>query len=392
MNTEKHLTDALNAQAEHFSRTTPSGVSVDGVLNRAGEIRRGRRMRASMAMAAVVLAIAVPVGIKVVDSDPRAQEPVPAMQDRSQITLDGLKAGKAPAIGYAVGTVVHLSDGREVPLDAAPVALAEVGDGFLVSTNDGAGNLQADREAPGLDPKNWPMVGGFAVSPDGSAAAFTEPDGTVAVVEDGGGQVLELHERLPRGGTYEAVAVQGSSCDAASSACTVYVNQVDADPKVWAVTAEVSGKPTRPGLIGLADVSPDGLFAGITKVSDEGSCSEVRDSSEAALWETCEYSLGTFSRDGKHLLATGPYRSGAGDNELAVLDARTGEPVLDLQTMPEAFITQVEWEDDEHVLAVVLEHGKAGVVRIDLDGNRELALAPVPVTEDFISPIKLAER
>src|SRR5690242_4049212 len=72
---DNELTSTLTREAERFSATHPAGLSMETVMERAGEIRRGRRMRATMVMAAVVLAIAVPVGATVLNNGSNRETP-----------------------------------------------------------------------------------------------------------------------------------------------------------------------------------------------------------------------------------------------------------------------------------------------------------------------------
>ncbi len=403
MSTEHELTQVLADQADRFSRSAEAGVSVDGVLARAGEIKRGRRMRATIAMAAVVLAVAVPVGVKVVGDETTSKPPVPAQQDHSGIGLEGLETGKAPALAYAEGPTLHLTHGdAPLPWGGRASYFAQVRGSYLVGItgidSTGVQILASDGRA---GDKSWAMQGGFAVSPDSRVGAFTDELGRVWAVEDGRadtiGHVFPTphadgagFSRLP----FEAVAVEGSSCGGTAEAaeCTIYVNQTDDHPKVWAVTPHAEPQVVRPGLIRLTDISVGGLFAGYTEIKDDGSCSAVHDASDAVLWQTCDHRLSTFSPDGKHLLAAGPYGDGAGDSDLTILDARTGDVRLDLHTTGQAVVTQAVWEDDDHVLAVVLEGDRSAIVRFDLRGNRSAAVAPVKVTDDFVSPFLLAQQ
>jgi hypothetical protein len=387
------LSRSLTRQAEHFERNAHAGVSVDDVLDRAGQIRRGRRLRASLVMTAVVLAIAVPVAIQAIDESTRP--PVPAAQDHSPITLDNLSYGDPPRTPYSADWVLHVGGNTLVlPGRERPSYLAQIQHGFLVGTF-GSGQTQAQvLSADGSDTgSRFTLQGGFAVSTDGNVGAFVQPDGSVVAIEiEADGVRSMVNSKVLSGTTFEAVAVEGGGCQGtgvAAAGCTVYVNQTDGDPKIWAVTARASPQVVRPGLLNLTDISRDGLFAGYTSFSDDGSCSEVRDAAEAVLWKTCKHRLSTFSPDGKHLLASGPYGDGAGDEDLSILDARTGKAGLDLRTADGAVVTQVKWEDDTHVLAVVVQHELSAIIRFDLNGNRTFA-RPQVTAQEFVSPFLLA--
>jgi hypothetical protein len=134
----------------------------------------------------------------------------------------------------------------------------------------------------------------------------------------------------------------------------------------------------------------------MVSISDSGSCSEVRDHDDKPLWKTCDYRFLEFSPDGKYLLASGAYGDGFGDGTLAVLDAESGDVVLDLKTSGGAAIPMMQWEDDSHVLAVVSDQKRWSVQRISLDGQREYAVQPEAGTEiapfTFDSPFVLVTR
>lgn len=390
MNAHDQLTRALTEKGERFAHQHSGDISMDSVLARAGEIRRGRRMRATMVMAAVVLAIAVPIGITVLGDDtPSRNKPLPSKPvDDSSITIDGLTNGDAPKTGYLSGNEFVDGDGSKTFDDAPgdPVSVARLTDGYLVARQDEEGNLVA-RFVPdsGEASRTWPINAGFAVSPKGNVGAFVQPDGTVVAVQDGGSRYFDL-AKIPNE-TLEVVAAEGENCSE-EVGCTVFVESNDDDPKVWAVSP--NGKPTvvGGGLKSLAGVSDD-RFAGIVSITDTGSCSEVQAADGKKIWATCDNRFVAFSPNGQRLLATGPYGDSMGDAGLTFLSAETGENELDLSTVQDAVITQMRWEDDEHVLAVVFEKGRWAVLRIDLYGDREYAAPPVQGTDDLMSPYVL---
>lgn len=386
---ENELTRTLEREADRFARTEAAPVSLDGVLARAGEIRRGRRLRATLAMAAVVLAVAVPVGIKVLD-DPAAapRPPVPAgPPDSAPLSLDNLATGKAPKIAYAEGSTLHDPDGGTFDLGARPSYLARFDGGVLIGADDRvrvqgvSGNSTATR----------PLSGGFAVSPDGHVAAFAQPDGTIVAVQGENGEFTDLGRITGAGTGSLEVAALDAGCDRALDACTVYVNQRDENSQVWAVSPKTGPSVDGRGLLTLVDVNRRDLFAGYTKVTDQGSCSGLVDPDGSVTWSTCKHRFFSFSPDGKRLVGAGPYGDGAGDGQVAVLDTADGTTGLELSTTTAAVVTQTRWEDDSHLLAVVLQGDRAAVLRIGLDGRREYAVAPVKVTEEFIAPFLLAQ-
>ena len=394
MNTPQHdqLTRALAREAEQFHGRGGTDLEIGQVLARAGSIRRGRRMRASVLMAACVLAVAAPVGIISLDHDSSRREPTPArqVQDRSPLGLTGLGQGAAPHLAFvqagslSLDGAVYKSKGEEY-VDVAPYR-----GGVMLAVRGNDGELTA--HVLGSGPHgSWPMSGGFAVSPGHNVVAFAQPDGTPVVVQ---GDTAFTLPKVPRGTGFEAVAVSGEDCKetASNAGCTVWVNSRGQKPEAWVSTSHGFADHADARFLNVADVFPGRLVAGYSSITDGGSCSTVDDTDGAAVWQTCDRRLLEFSPDGKHLLASAAYADGMGDTQLAVLDAATGKPALDLRTVDGDVITQMVWEDDSHVLAIVFEGGRWGVVRIGLDGRRELAVAPVRDSGDLASPFVLASR
>jgi hypothetical protein len=403
-NTDHDITRRLAQNADQFHRLGGSELEIGQVLARAGEIRRGRRMRATIVMAACVLAIAVPTALVAVNRDagnePSPAPPGPTKIDRSPITLDGVKQGDEPHVGYATDGLWHNS-GLGVDLGAGGKRVVEVAPfkgGYLVASQTDSGNLSArvvDETGAPVGP-SWPTDGGFAVSEGGTVAAFVQPDGTPVAVQ---GQTSYELPKIPGGTGFEAVAVIGEDCSppvAPAGGCAVWVVSKGEHPATWGVTSDHVGRSDLE-IQSVASINMVGeLAAGITEVKDDlSTCSDVvriEDPKATRLWSTCDYRFDSFSSDGKHLLAKGSVGSGIGESQLAVLDAETGKVQLDLRTVDQAFIySSVVWEDDSHVLAIVFEKGQWAILRIGLDGSREYAVPPVD-GEDVDSPFALPTR
>ncbi len=166
-------------------------------------------------------------------------------------------------------------------------------------------------------------------------------------------------------------------------------------PESWISTFRGAARKALPSVRWVADVDRTGTMAAavIDVREDLTTCSAAVDvvGGGAQLWATCDHRLVEFSPDGARILATGSVGDGIGETQLAVLDARTGAVALDLGTVDQAFIGQMVWEDDTHVLATVFEGGRWAVLRIGLDGSREYAVPPVS-GEDLDSPFVLPSR
>lgn len=406
MNPTNHnpdLSRSLARHADQFARRGGSELEIDQVLARAGEIRRGRRMRATLVMAAVVAAIVVPVGIVSVGTNGTNgnERPDPAEQvrtDDSPLTLDGLEQGDEPRTGYVSGSVFE-NGGLGVDLSALTDPVIEVAalkDGLLVSTRSETGDLEArfvDRSGT-VGAESWPMDAGFAVSEGGNVGAFVQPDGTPVAIQ-GGGTAHEL-AGIPRGTGFAAVALFGEDCEprAENTACTLWVVSRGEEQENWVTGTAGEAVTARPGLRSVTDVVDAELIAGITEVKDDlTTCSAVLEfDAETPLWSTCDHQLTAFSPDGNRLLGQ-PDGDGSGPVGLAVYDAaKGGDALLDLSTVRDAFVGRMIWEDDTHVLATVHEKGRWAIVRIGLDGSREYAVAPVTSTDDVAAPFVLPTR
>jgi hypothetical protein len=392
------LTRSLEREADQFARRGGTTLEIGQVLDRAGEIRRGRRMRATMVMAACVLAIAVPTVLVAVNRD-TTHEPTPAPApkvDTSPLTLGDLKTGASPKTGWFQGEIWHGADGRESQVTQGPKArvtdVARIGDAFLFATSDQTGQ-RANLVPPASDEagtvQSWPMEGGFAVSGGGHVAAFVQPDGTPIVVQDSGRTTYAM-PKIPRGSGFDAVAVTGEDCkeSAANEGCTVWVTTSGQKPENWVSTSHGFADNAPGDFRAVADVNNGGRVAGMTSLGDADSCSAVKDSDGKELWSTCTHQFESFSPDGKLLSAYPAYFDGAGSSEVAVLDASDGSMLVDLHTVRDAVVYQVTWEDDSHLLAAVGEGTRAAVLRIGLDGSREYAVAP-ETAEPYLSPFHL---
>jgi len=394
MNTETDLSTRLTLEADTFFRNGGTELDLSQVLNRAGEIRRGRRMRATMLMAACVLAIAAPTALVVTNRHVTTQ-PQPTQHgrvDESPLALGDLPVGDSPHHGFSEdGTwQLRVAANGLGGLRGQVAAAAAVKDGAMVAMRRESGEMTAYfiYEQGGVSEQSWPMESGsaFAVSDGGNVAAFVEPDGTVVAVQDRGTQSFELGT-IPRGTGFTAVAVDYEDCSE-GAACNVYAATRGGEPETYLLQPGTTPKALSPALAHTTDVS-SGRFAGFTSISDTGSCSAVRDAKLTTLWKSCDHRLLAFSPDGKHLLASGAYGDGMGDGELAVLDSDNGKVVLDLKTAAEGVLTQMVWEDDEHLLAVMHQPGRWAVLRIGLDGSREYAVEPVKAEDDTASPFVL---
>jgi hypothetical protein len=401
MNTPTNPTDSdlnirLAHEADAFFSRGGTVLDIGQVLDRAGEIKRGRRMRATMLMAACVLAVAVPTALVVTRSDHNT----PVMPshhtkvDSSPLTLKGLERGPEPHDGYALDGKFHVGNGviglhagRDTVTDVARFA-----GGVLVATrNDNGEHTAHVVDAQGATTSaDWPLEGALAVSADGKAAAFVGPDGKPMVNLEGGAKTVVL-SRIPRGSGFSAVAFTGDcSHFPLNSSCSVWVTSTGQTPETWQTWFDHPAQRTGREFDGVTDVVDGALVAGISeRHEDLTTCSAVeRFGQTTPAWSTCDHQLSAFSPDGSRVLAQ-PDGDGLGPIGLAVYGADDGQLLLDLDVADQGYIQQMVWEDNRHVLANVYQDGQWAVVRIGLDGSREYAVPPLPATDDAESPFVL---
>lgn len=397
---ERDLARTLARQADRLAEHG-SPLQLDQVLSRAGEIRRGRRMRASMVMAAVVLAVAVPVGITTLTSnDPSRKEtpgfaatPSATPKDNRPIGLGEYTAGSSPKTGYTLdGTLFH--DGRETDIGAGNVSyLEKVTGGFLIGQSDdsGATTVTTGRfvaDDGTVSDQTWILSTNFVASAGGNVGALVETDGTVITVENGRG--TEAGE-LPSTSTYKTVAVDGESCP---DDCIIWVVETDETPGVWRI---VPGLPPEKvtDRDGLMTVDGNGNYVRQVAYDDaEGGTYAYFDADGRQLWTTTTYSPRAFSPDGKYLSAGPQYRDN-NESQVTILDSATGKPVTDLKTVAvstggaNTSVYETVWEDNTHLLATVTSGEDYAVVRVDLSGAREYAVAKDGPADPFAIPLRL---
>ena len=126
----------------------------------------------------------------------------------------------------------------------------------------------------------------------------------------------------------------------------------------------------------------NGLVAGQTRSNPDASgCFAVMDpasSTSEMLWDTCDYSLSTFSPNGQFVLASDPYLDGLGTASVSILDAQTGELVVTYQQVGNSQIalTQTVWESNDTVLAIAVDANTYTIVRMSTWGDLEAATDP----------------
>lgn len=401
---DQNLTRTLSQRADDFARLGGHDLDLAQVVSRAGEIQRGRRMRASIVMAAVLVAIAVPVGITALSTDnpgkpappPLAATPTP---DTSPIRIGGdLTAGQPPRYGYSKG-INWIAPAERLDLAGpngdAPRHVAVIDGGVLVDHDDGGGLTASFVDSSGKTLNSWPSTGGFAVSYDGKVAAFVQPDGTVVAVQDAGSRWFEVGKSklptLPDGEDYTVDAVWATNCSGRSeeTSCEIYVHSSGPESKAYVTVPNHDPVVDEHGFRRIESINSSDVVAGLISTSDEGTCSGVRDGT-AMLWQSCDYEPISFSPSGDYLLARPAQHDGQGDTRLAILRTTTGDVVQEFAAGKDVFLQQQVWDDSFHVLASVYDHGWWEVQRFGVDGSRNVAVGRTADDGSEVSPYQLA--
>lgn len=303
----------------------------------------------------------------------------------SSLNLDGLTVGSAPRIAWSQGSALNGDDAQDV----LPSNLDQfVETKQLLVMRDVDGNVFAyAADGPKSTTPIGKATGALAVNNERNLVAWIAPDGSPMVLQEGEAKPATLlgQEGVTAG---DAVAVIGRDCfngpeTVEGAGCSVYFRARGETPQSFVASnhgfVESIGDASSP--VHLQDADESGEI-GWTKLNeDQTTCStywghETLDADTAKTWKTCDHMPLTFSPDGKHILATAPHGyEGLGASSLTILDRATGKPLLTLRNNSEsqAAITDMVWEDDSHVLAVIVQKLDWGVVRVGLDGSVELA-------------------
>ncbi len=358
---------------DHVDRAVTGHVGVHDVQQRVGRIRRRRRIVAGVAAAAVA-AVVVPTALFV--SSPRGDDtPAPAAAGSPSPSATG-------PVDVTLPTDPPLGEEPRIEVrDGSYQHFVRIGSLFLGVRADEDGNRELDIvDGKGRSSVTWAGVDQVVVSPSGTTAAWTEPDGSVWTAWDGGR--LELDQKSGGAGAV-AVVGDGSCLPADGDGCTVYLDAAGESAPRFVSSDGRTGDVT-PDAIKVNDVSADLLVATQTSYEQGRACSEVYDARLGrSLWDTCDYAFLRFSPDGQRLMATTSDSDGIGPTSITVLEATTGDPVATYR-VEDGFVGAQAWEDDDHLLLVRYSYESKGwdVVRVDLAGSSRRTSPVIGSPED----------
>lgn len=375
---EDQVHDSLHRRADGVQRAP---LNLSTVRTRARRIQRRRRVAAGAAIAAV-LAIAVPVGLTMSGGSQRSDLPIapepPPSVATGTVVVDPVTApdGDETPVGIIDVDEQTLDIGDEsTDLPGVYDQITPYLDGWLAMANSEqvltAQVLDADFTVLEQAPSD-----GLVLSPDGTRVAWTEYVGgrwTVVDADTGGAREVR-RTALPGSGDDVTVTAVGMASDtdvvvrqrsSTGTVTTSYVVGPDGVRKIAGMEAQAASAAT-------------GRIAGITRrAEDNSTCSSVvdADAPDTPLWETCDHTLVSFSPDGRFVVGFADYLDGNGSPTLDLLDADTGEEVVnyDLAGSRSSLvgISEVVWEDDAHLLVLLVKDMEQSFLRIGLDGTVE---------------------
>jgi hypothetical protein len=307
----------------------------------------------------------------------------PTQEPVRVLTIKGLPQGPSPQVPYLAldGGAWSLvePDGSTRRLEQEYATFAPMGEGLVGTTYVDDRTVAVVLDGDLSEVSRAEVRGGtLATTPDGEIVAWLGADGRPHVVEQGGAQEYDLNP-VPGGDHVSAVISDGTTCKEGEggNGCAVFVNSADGS-RAWSSISH-GIVDSVPGVLGVGDVAQGGAMVAMTSVADEGSCwGRFQAWKPKPVWETCDYTLFGFSPAGDHILAGPSYLDGFGQGLAAVLDD-DGHVLAEWHSRGQAALLQTVWEDDDHVLAMVVEDDAWAVLRLGVaDGSVELAVPPVP--------------
>lgn len=402
MTTEDLLTRSLREVTEH---TDYPATSLTTVAGRARAVRGRRRRTTALAAAAAAAAIVAP-GAFWLNRPPDSSSgptvtstttPSPTVSAGTAASLTDVPFGRKPGIDYLDGDAyVDMNGGRtQDPALTTATAATPVRDGLLfalpgdtpdradlwIHTTSGDHRLGCGRNRfamsdDGVVSAYWVMD---ACSPDSAGKLYDGVDNTMG--EGGPGFV-----RTPAGVVIDPVGVQTEA---------VVVNAWHGQDPTAELIDIGTGRATPLSALRLVSGSDEnnrvvsGELAG-QPAGQVGESAVVDATTGSVEWRT-GWQLGQFSTDGRYVVGL---RSGSGSaDSYAVFDAVTGLKVADLPTWGSGWVSQVAWDFDDTLLAVVDDgSGRTAIVRFGLNGDVTRATPVREQTSSSNDVFRLATR
>jgi hypothetical protein len=375
---EDRLSRSLHDRAGDMSGA-PVGLA--DVQRSARGIQRRRRVAGGL-VAAVVVAVAVPVALNVTGS-PGVDRPVaPATTSPSvsptpsaipsglpggvtPLTVDGAPDGGSAAITYLRGRTVVVPGGSPVDLPTTYDTVAPYRGGWLaVERKDGTPYV-VHLDASGQVTSSKRGGDRIVVSQDGVEVAWAEA-GRLYLDTTNGHSEQPRSIAAPKGAVASPIGFVGPGSVAVvvegpeQGSWVTDFQSFTALPKVLKVSATDESH----GVLGVL-TSYDS--------NDGTSCWALRAVTGGDQTKTCDWTVETFSPDGAHFVGYPSDTDGIGASTIGLLDSSTAGPVatFERQGNNDTYVSDVVWEDESHALASLHEGDAWYLVRLGLDGSLE---------------------
>ncbi len=298
-----------------------------------------------------------------------------------------------------MGSNPHAIDVTDLPTGAPPaapvlgdndIALAQTSEAVVRWMKDGTITVEAAGQTFGP----YTTSHGMVRNPAATAVAWATMEGEVMAWADGEAEPFVLSETGLD--DVRVGAVTGTDCSRRADRCTFFVSGYDFDAntsEVFTLTSTgVRGEVDPDGLlISVRDATDDGRVLGFTEIDElaPSTCSAVLDPAETGskpLWKTCDHALDTFSPNGEYVLASDTYGDGIGSGVIAVYDAETGELLADRTNRSRAWrsTTAPSGRTRPTSCSPRYQDGQWSMVRMDVDGAMEYAIAPQKGNQDNV--------
>lgn len=311
-------------------------LDISSVKGKAHKIKRNRRAAVAGGVLGVA-AIVTPIAVLATDGDTRSREPDFAPEPTTSETASG-----DVDRDYIVNGLWYRADGEvvQLPKNAHRYEAAVIWDDQLVATRwDGEVFGIADViDAEGDVADSFDVAGDVEVNDAGTTIAWVDPDGSVMTAWDDEQLSLGTVDMAAPGETvaWAAVAITGGpTCAEEADGCTVFVDSSLGEEPI-AFSSNGDQENPVPDAIAYRDVSSVGgarITYQDTLNEDNTVCTGLYDLDQGSrTWHTCDYDAQAISPDGQYVVGAPNYASGLGHGTIAILDAATGEPLVEYPT------------------------------------------------------------
>lgn len=368
MTEETRLHEELSRRAETVHG---SELTLEGVRGRARQIRR-RRAATTVAAVVAAFAVALPVSLALSSGSDGDLEPAPSPTKAVDPHAEGVPTLQDGVIVYPDGRRIQLRvDHPDQILAFTPLGADRWVLSVLTDYN-GTSTQAVVVNAAGQPVASYPTNGGFASADDHSAVAWIQPDDSLQLLVAGQDEPETLADITITGPV--PVSITGD-CTTTCEVVGQYRNPQGGLGPSWAVSTDGDLRALPSNVPAVVDANADGsLLAGLDDYASDDIhvCGGVYDvATSDFLFHNCDDNVYRFSPDGGLVATT--FSEGRGPTGVAIRDAHSGTVVASLKDV--GWVSSFAWEDDRHLLAVVVADGGATrMERVSVDADPEVVL------------------